>query len=217
MPINIKNLRLSWVWTETFSDLLLSNPTIKSRLGVLGTEAGYSGVYERAQRGQDGLSLPWDTSKTKRCPQLFWKFYLENHDPNEVAPEDTWKKLVPVREALPCKITADWLPGKSWMECFHYPHGLGFVFSVQIKKELSLENTLEKALELSWDGEFHLVWPDGNVDQAGLLQLCSEAFDRWSTLTFGKQANQGIRSSKPFTVATVVQGTGVDPEIPVVA
>src|ERR1019366_5955338 len=107
MPININNLRLSWIWTETFPDLLLSNPTIKSRLGVLVTEADYSGVYERAQKGQGVLSLPWDTSKEKKCPQFFWKFYLENHDPNEVAPKDAWRKLVPVREAFPGKITAD--------------------------------------------------------------------------------------------------------------
>lgn len=209
MQIKISDLRLSWIWTEVFPDLLLNNSEIVSRFTGLGTQDGYSNTHEKAKKREDGLSLPWTTLKEKRCPQFFWQYYLENRDPKEITAKEAWRKLVPIREALRWTTEAAWLPGQLRLECFHYPHGLALAVTVRIAKELLLDAMLQKAIEVSSHGQFDVEW-SGFVRQLSLSALASEALNHFRKQTFGPQTKQGLRSSKPFTVATVIQGTNVD-------
>jgi hypothetical protein len=162
-------------------------------------------LFKNALEGKGQPSLPWSISNPNHV-HFFWLYYREGKN----SPMEAFRRLVPFRGSSPARITAPWLPGKAILESFHYPHGIALVATVLIKADLSLDLMVEKALEIAHTGKWKVTWPDNSIAEHGMLQLGPHTLDRLRKSTFGNDVEQGTRSLKPFTIVTVVRGSGVD-------
>lgn len=204
--IKISDLRIAWIWTETFPGLLTDPPQLVSRWGSPGADAAYASVFNEARSKKGTLRLPWSEHDPKH-QHFFWQYYLENDNPFEVTAGKALRWLVPLREPGLARIGALGWPGRFTVEAYHYPHGLGVVFGARIKADLSLFDMIEKAFDVARGEKLEVVWGDKSAEQITLAQFGPAALDRLRATTFGKQTPQGVRSGKPFTVATVIQGS----------
>lgn len=203
--IKISDLRLSWIWTETFPGLLLDPPELSSRWGAPGDDADYAAAFSKARAKQGPLKLPWNEDDPKH-QHFFWQYYLENTDPFKITPGKALRWLVPLRQPRLARVSSPNVPGPFFVEAYHYPHGLGVVVGARIKADLPLFDMVEKAFDLARTEMLDVVWEDKAAEQWTLRQFGSAALDRLRAATFGKTTPQGIRPAKPFTIATAVQG-----------
>jgi hypothetical protein len=209
--IKVNDLRISWIWMETFPDLLVNTPRLKSRWGNLGFNLDYNSVFKNPETQPDPLSLPWNTSSPKHI-HYFWRYYLGKNCA-QVTPEEAFKRLVPFRRSGSARVMTPWPSGKLMMESYHYPHGMALVMTVHIRDDLSLDDMVDRAVEAAQDATFQVTWVDGSSDALTMPQLASEAMDDLRSFVYGK-APQGTPSLKPFTVATVVRGSDVNQDAP---
>jgi hypothetical protein len=207
--IKINKLRLAWIWTETFPGLMSGSPAFQSRWGEPGLESPYSSLFEEARKGTGPLSLPWMQSDPKHI-DYFWTYYLET-DPHGETAGEALRRIVPLREN-PCAVKLPDKLERALVAAYHYPHGLGLTINVWMDAPRLLEDTVDRAVELAHTALFQLEWPGEAAQKLTLPQLGSAILDRLRKATYGKDVPQGIRSNRPFTVATVIQGSGVDAE-----
>jgi hypothetical protein len=212
--IRILDLRLSFIWFGLALELIRDPPPANAPLAFLGPIEQYIKTFEQAldDAGPADLQVPWD--QTSPAAHHFWTRYLGGtRVPGPVLGAAAWEKLVPLRGKLPAAaVAAPWVPGPVLTEGFFYPHGFGLVVTAKIRSALSLENAVEKGLEVRRTGRFQVQWEEGgpqedqsldNLAHAGLLALRKVAL--------GDAAPAGgVQATRPFTVATVVEGSGVD-------
>jgi len=207
----IGDLRISWIWTETFPDLLPTPSPLKPPWGGLLSEADYSAAFAEARNLTGLLALPWGVANPKHI-HYFWTYYLESQNPYQVQAAEAFRRLVPLRGPTPAKVKAPWPTSRVSLECYHYPHGFGLIITLQLKQDLPLHDAVELAIEASRTGDYEATWPDGTTLKVSLTQLGSHTLDQLRASTFGAGTAQGRRSPKPFSVVTVVRGSGVNPK-----
>ncbi len=212
--IEIQDLRLSFIWVETILDLLGDSPPANAPFAFLGDRYAYAQQFEQALHNGDGaggLKPPWhDQGK-----QYFWTYYLEGRTPGSLNGTRAWKALVPFRAKVPAAVQAAWLSPPLYLEAFFYPHGLAFVLSARHRAPLTLARAVDKAFEVRRSGRFTVSWDGGgNPDILSLDVLADQALDALRQMAFGPDAAAGARPATPFTIVTVVNGTGVDPDAP---
>ena len=210
--IQIHNLRLSFIWVETVLNRLERRSSYKERFDQV----------LRSGMGLKGLHLPW--SELGR--HFFWSYYLEHGAPGNISGNRAWKELVPFREKVPAAVEVCWLQGRLVLEAFYYPHGFALVVTAVCCTDLTLEEAVEKAFEVRRTGRFQVKWvrPTGRFqvewDEGEAPEFLSlDAFaDKGLTalrkVALGPGAAPGARRFTPFTVVTVVRGTGVNPVAP---
>jgi hypothetical protein len=184
---------------------LLDPPKLSSRWGAPGDDVDNAASFSGARSKQGPLKLPWSEEDPKH-QHFFWQFYLENTNPFKITAGQALRRLVPVRQSSLARVSSPALPGRFSVEAYHYPHGLGLVLGVRIKVDLPLFEMVEKALDLARTETLDVVWEDKAAEQLTVSQFGSAALDRLRAATFGEAAAQGIRSAKPFSIATIVQG-----------
>lgn len=210
--IKVNDLRISWIWTETFPELVVNPPKLKSRWGNLASDLEYNPLFKNPHTQLDPLSLPWDTSSPKRI-HYFWRYYL-GKDCARVPPEEAFKRLVPFRGFRSARVKTPWASGKLMMEAYYYPHGVALVITVHIRNDLLLDDMVDRAVEAAQGATFDVIWADASSDALTMPQLATKAMDGLRSFVYGPNTLQGTPSSKPFTVATVVRGSGVDKDAP---
>jgi hypothetical protein len=212
--IKINDLRLSWIWMEAFPDLLADPPKLQSRWGDLQSEVEYEGLFTAARQNQNALTLPWPAGEDDH-KHLFWSRYL-GEEPRETTAARAFRALVPLREAKLGKITGPLSGSRIWATAYHYPHALGIVLNAELKMDLDLDSMVEEALELARNTKLEIQWRNAAPEQMKLLDLGETVLSNLRSETFGAQAGAGMRSAKPFTVATFVRGDvggGVAPKV----
>lgn len=207
----ISDLRISWIWTETFPDLLSSPSPLQSPWGELMSGSDYATAFASAQAGGGALLLPWGATESNHI-HYFWTYYLEQN-PYQVPADEAYRRLVPFRGRTPAKVLASVDEARVILECYHYPHGLGLVVTLQLKQDLPLKKAVGLAVDAARTDDHEVTWPDGSTGQVSVTQLGFQTLDRLRASTFGAGTVQGRRSIKPFSVATVVRGSGVDPKV----
>jgi hypothetical protein len=208
--INISNVRLEWIWTETFRDLVAGATKVKSASGIPDSEIAYTMQFEEARMRKGPMSLPWMKKDEKRkSPHFFWDFYLET-DSRQVQWREALRRFVPLREnPFPIKARGQKNEGAS-LEVFYYPHGFGVVLTVRIERELPLNAMIDRAVEWANTGTFDVRWPQGAVGTFTRSQLAPAVLDRLRKSIFGENGPQGTRSKKAFSVASIIESNGVD-------
>lgn len=213
MAIEVYDMRLSFIWTETFTELLQdSNGRPLSFLGRSFTyepEFGRLLSNPKATAGP-GLKLPWLAIRH----QGFWRAYFAGQAPPNA--RTCWRQIVPLRGPLPLGKRPSWLQGRVFGEGFFYPHGLALAVTAVYKgKGLSLEDSMKLARKIRKTGQFNANWPGGSAQPVGLKTLADSALDHLREIALGPGGRPGTRSREPFSILTVVQGSGVDFEEPV--
>lgn len=213
--IEIHDLRLSFIWVETVLDLVRHAVPSGAPLAFLGRRSSYAQRFEqvlRSPREPGGLEPPW----RRPAGHFFWTYYLRGRTPGNVSGDQAWKALVPFRGKVPAAVEAPWLGGDLVPETFLYPHGLALVVTALCRAHLPLEEAVEKAFEVRQTGKFQVEWDEGRVSQSlSLDAFVGKALTTLGKAGFGPGATPDARSVTPFTLATVVRGTGVHPNAPV--
>lgn len=212
--IQIHDLRLSFIWTETCLDLIrdVESPgTGIAPLAFLGRRPSYARRFEEALEGGNvplDLEAPWP----RPSGQYFWTYYLEGCTPGRVSGVRAWKALVPFRGEVPATVEAPWLqPGRLTLEGYFYPHGLALVVTASCRSALTPGEAVEKAFEIRRTKRYSVEWPSREgSDVLALDALASRALFELRRRSF-LFAGVDDRSVTPFSVTTVVQGEGVDP------
>lgn len=209
MSVEIHDLRVAAIWAETNLALLGNAVPVGAPMAFLGRPFTYWPQFEKRVRGEPipaGLDLPWYTSDQK----LFWNRYLNKPSLANVTGKQAWKALVPFRAEVPLKARAPWLDGRLFLEAFLYPHGFAFVFTAAIQEQLALDQAVEKAFEVCKGGQYQVSRPDGSGMFSGPLEdLAHKAMETLRALMLGPDPQPGAGAIDPFTVATVVRGSGI--------
>jgi hypothetical protein len=165
----------------------------------------------------------------------FWQYYFENKEPNRLTGEEAWNFVVPLRVSLPVQIGSPWPPsGPKWRAMFEglfYQHGVAVILmprllfkqqsdngeaAIGVKEPgLGLARTMERALQVRKEVNFSVTLPDGTQDSFKLDTVAAALLNYLRERVLGKSAPQGDRPNEPLTVATVIQGRGWNPAVPI--
>jgi hypothetical protein len=212
VPIEVHDMRLSFIWTETVLNLVGDRIPDDAPCSFLGRFSGYEPRFEGASgHGEaDGLQLPWPGP----VGQLFWTYYLEGHRPGDVSGTQAWKALVPFRHKAPLTVEAPWLPRRLLLEAFYYPHGLAFIVTASCSVRLALDEAIDMAFKVRRGEQFEAQWEGEAPKRFSLDGLAGWAAAKLRAAAFGSQVRPEASSVTPFTVVTVVRASGVDPDVP---
>jgi hypothetical protein len=216
-PIRIHDVRLSFIWVKTFLDLLKAPQLPALPLSFLGRRSTYAHEFERALAGQPvpgDLTPPWP----KTGKHFFWTYYLKRRSPHHLSGNKAWSALVPLRGPVPATVA---LPDEGWRltaESFVYPCGIGLVISATYRGDAALFELVKAASALAKKRrQLHVEWHTPGSPQVppklNLGKFADAALDRLRRAAWRPQSERNRRdTAEPFTVATVVHGSGVDPE-----
>jgi hypothetical protein len=209
----IQILRLAFIWIETLTESLQSEPPAAGLplppLHFLGDRLEYQLEFSQVLLGHPlrhpGLIQPW----RKWGAQNFWKCYLEGKQPTG---KSAWSGLVPFRAQAPATLSAQGLSGRIETDSFFYPHGVSLVVGARLTMEAGLEDAVDQAFAIRRDTEFDVYWDGGGAEEKMTLNaFADKALTALRGLVLGPAAAQGPRPVTPFTVVTVLRGSDVEP------
>src|SRR4051812_13148899 len=205
----IRQSRITFIWMET-NFALLQSPVPDIPFAFLGRKEDYVSRFSSLQKGDadpDGLTLPWP----KPFGQRFWTFYL-NVTPGKVRGGKAWESLVPFRRKLDISLSAEWLPGRSLVEGFLYPHGYALAVTFFVgPTDLQLDGFVELARDIRRRRKLTVTWSPESVEDLVLDAFADGALERLRKLVLGTEAEPGSVASAPFSIVTFVQMDGADP------
>ena len=233
MAVVIGELRLSFVWTQTLPALLARDPVGRGHVPSLGRKEGYVAALQRARfvdgtavplgaewpgaEGDEPYSAPWPLANGRPAPHTwFWHNYLNKPDYENVAADRAWKLLVPLRVARALHLPADGVQGRSHLEAFGYPHGIALVATVSLADPGSLDATMLSAIHVRREARFGPSPPGGGPGQpVALARLAEWARGALEQALVGGNDEEAGGFGEPFSVATVIRGSGEPGELDV--
>jgi hypothetical protein len=218
--MTISTLRISFIMTETILDLHRGKAG-PMPLASYVSEPGYIDIVDAVQRGDAAplrLCMPWPYTGG----QHFWNAYLYDQEPADAGGKLCFEKLVPLRlPQLAEKIEAnipDLVPPENVrmeIKGYYYPYGTGLVVTATLSGAFDIKRAGSLAFELRFGKVHRMTWPGEAVTEPLMLeQLLVSALNRLRTVGFG-DGIAGVRS-QIFSLATVLRGSEVDPNQPLV-
>ena len=203
MTITVKELRLSLVWTKSFSKA--------EWMPYLADSHRYKSEFKLARQQKGDWLLPWQPGEW----QHFWQYYLhtsEDGDLDKVDASTAWDYLVPLR--APTRAQVGHLPAavkRVSLEGFCFPHSVGVIATLFLpfEKPLSLAEAVEQAVRARHYKMYGVTWQDDDKKSHGSLQgLANELIDRLHARVLGGTP-RGLDLSEPITIATVIDANDV--------
>ena len=219
--MQIAQLRLSLIWTESFPHLLDDVARVNPNYAFLGQSTQYIERFERVQKdvrqvpfrrvAMGDLHPPWPGPWGQR----FWLYYLAGRTPGLVSGATAWNALVPFRGRTPVDISARWLQGSLYHETFYYPHGIAFVLTANIRpaRTMSLGETVKAARDVRRDRRFRVSFGDSE-ESLTAERVAEHVLAHTRSSVLAAETPRPDRIWEPFTIVTVITGTGVDLEKP---
>lgn len=196
--IRVQEYRLAFVVHETSSAL----PDENGSGGLLlGNVTAYARQYEAAKAAANGLHLPWGNGRGRS----FWTYYLET-----VTVRQAWRKLAPLRLPLP-PVAAPGFPGTVALTGYLYPFGQTLVATHTVRAAppdgMTLDQVVASVIAARRDQEYRFA--DGREPAAVALDgLLARGLDLLRTRN-GSAGPAEAAPADPFSVLTVIRGTGV--------
>jgi hypothetical protein len=215
MTISIKDARLTFIWTETFFDLLQTHNPGDLPFGFLAHSWSYKEQVKQLLSPAEipsGLALPW----REPAGNFFWTMYLGNIIPGHITANKAWEKLVPLRGQLDIKLIPTWKGARSFVEAYYYPFGTAFAVTFYLRKSMDLNKLVIEAHKLYKNGLFHLEVGNQILKTTHLGGAAIEALDLIRQSTLGSTTQGGVISPHPLSLVTVVRGAGINPSVPLI-
>jgi hypothetical protein len=136
----------------------------------------------------------------------FWYYYLHRkHD--QVTGPVAWERLAPLRVSTARVVdpTRPWYRGH--LEGFYYPHGTASILTLVVEGDLELDALVNLAVEARTQKVLGQPPLPANALTANFSDQMRAA------LPGGR--DQQAEPGAPFTVATVIEGSGFDPDQPI--
>jgi len=171
MTITLQEIRLSFIWVETFLDLLSAPATPALPGAFLGNAARYKQVFcalrPAVLTGPLDLALPWRKPRGSR----FWARYLGAPVYGDTGGGKAWENLVPFLWRPGVKINADWLAGHRPISpgIYFYPFGSALEITLRLFGPFNPPDAAALAVQARRSGQFEIAWPDDSKQSAGLV------------------------------------------------
>lgn len=206
--IEIHYFKLSLIWFDINLNLLGDPDPPTVPMGFLGYRDSYAKAFDDVLNGKNimGLTAPWE----HRPGQHFWQYYVGKSSLADFNGIKAWKYIVPFRHKLPVSLTASWLNGSVTPEVFLYPFGFALIITVDSREHQALRDTIELSFKVR-EGNFSANWQGMAQEEYKIYQLAEECLSYIRKEAFGSSTRQSmIILNEPFTIFTVIQGTGAD-------
>ena len=209
MPISVKELRLSLVWTKAFYQ--------DSNLPVLADPAQYIHAFDQARSSS---SQPWQLPWISGRPQHFWQYYLKPVAPDNfehVTNSNARSYFVPLR--VPRMSDAVARDGAAaTFEGYCFPHSTAVIATICLRPEPGLSLTDAGALALATrNADYQLTWKDNAPATHGTLQsLAQKIVDRVNALAQIAPAALGTPLGYPITITTIIDADGEEKTDPAI-
>jgi hypothetical protein len=202
----ITNFRLSFIWIEIVPSVLSKEVPLEEPYGFLGHLGKYAQAFDECQahKGVRGLSLPW----LKAQGQRYWKFYFGGQNAGDMTGAEAWKKQVPFRASLPSRITSIEKEMRVTFEVFYAPCGLALVANAYYRGT-ALAPLEMAALAQRVRNQFRFINPEAPTSGRSLDANAVFALELARHHAFG-QVKGFAGCNQAFSIATIVQGSGVD-------
>ncbi len=212
MPVQIHELRLSFIAVETYLGMLGDSPPEEAPYAFLGRQATFARRFEDIQKKQPAagkLRLPWKDTKKKS----FWYYHFEKRLAGAKG-DEAWKRLAPFRRPLPLGVTAEWLSGNIALYGYFFPFGQALVVTFTVRPDaadrMELHGVVNLALRIKRGGEYRMASDDADVTM-NLEQLMDRGLDILRAEAQGPDPEPGRPSDdQPFSIVTVIRGEGVE-------
>ena len=228
MSVVIKTVRMSLVWSTSFTTLLNDNPPASVPLAGLGNRKTYEFNFNNLQKNPEApvslapiapaLVLPW----RPKGNNYFWIRYLNCSPITGVKGGYAFRRLVPLRRYLPpltkriieldpkyIKSDLDKLEQIQMItEAWFHSHMVSFAVHFTIKGVMSLKTTESVCLRLRRDAMF-------NSSSQKLDWLANQELQKLYLEAVGEENLEPLPMIDPFSVVTILQGEGTSSEEPI--
>jgi len=207
--ININSVRLSFLWAQVLPSLLEKGAPGDSEFAFLTRGYQYQDKFKAAlvlDPSASGFQVPWMPERK----QQFWMRYLVQGKLNEVGASQAWGTLVPLRTSVDFRLQADWFNGTSFVDAFYYPFGLALAITFRWEPNQSLEQMVPQAYLFRKNGKFALK--PGLPQDLSLEQVADAILTSLRKRALGEGSSAGLPLPDPFSILTVIQATGGQPE-----
>ena len=208
----IRLLRLSFVYVETFLDLVTGKlAQAEAPYDFLAHRFAYVNRFAQSVAGAGSggdLEPPWPRTRGK----AFWSFYFGGDKAlGDITAEEAWRGITPLRQRLQLTVSTAADGRRVGVDAFVYPHGVAAILGLSLAADFTPEQLARRALEVRRQPIYST-----SAGEVGLTldALAARILDATRTIAFGAQT-AGRRPPFPFSVATVILGGGVESEKPV--
>ena len=203
--IKINNFRMSFIWYQKLPAQCLDR--IEKGFQFLVKQ---DGIPELIEKNDGKFQRPWQAG----YDQHFWQNYLDLNNLDLVNKKNAVEKMLPLRERLEFEIKIDLPETKFIPEFYYFPFGVAFVLTfIYRSKDLSLQEAASLIQEIRSKAILQLSLKNGTSEGREDTRLKMDAvktgvFEHQYVQFFGQ--NIPIDNSPPFSLFTVIQGSGGD-------
>lgn len=198
---SIQNVVVSTIWTQVLPSLF-ERDGAQGTLTVLAARARYERLLNSPRGRPDGLERGLEFPWVHPVGQHFWMHYLERQTMAGLPGRVAWSALVPLRERL---VTTKSPTGAILIpEAFHYPFGLGLVFTFRLRDSVRLDDAVGKLYELTHSA-FYEIQIDGVSVRGRVIELAAKVLGELARNRTKHPGNVAQPLVDPFSVCTIVQ------------
>ncbi len=228
----IRELRLSFTWFERWGDIWSGGKPIA--MDFLRSASEYAKEFDRmmsetvqkvdaaepvdaSRLTATALNPPWPYT-TPQYRHWFWRYFLRV-EPGGLSGNDAFQNLVPFQTRFPARIRS----AKGWIRIltdgFVYPHGTGLAVTLRLYFDrgawpiqgIALEEAVQNAVEAFTREVYEGTREDGSGTSGKTFKgnvdtLANILLDQLRTRVLGSMAPSGVRTARPFSVASVIRG-----------
>ena len=207
--IKVNSVRVSFLWAQALPSLLENGAAGDSEFAFLTRGYQYQDKFKAAlvsDPSAASFQVPWMPERK----QQFWMRYLVQGKLNEVSPGQAWRTLVPLRTTVDFRLQANWFNGTSFVDAFYYPFGLGLAITFRWEPNQPLEQMVPQAYLFRKNGKFGLK--PGLPQGLSLEQVADVILTSLRQRALGEASSASLPLPDPFSILTVIQATGSQPE-----
>lgn len=208
----LNDLRITFIWTDTYFDLLMSDDPDTFPHGFLAHGYAYKAQLKTLlapSKIPSGLTLPWRTV----AGQLFWTRYLGDRIPGHIKPTLAWEKLVPLRMRPQVDLCLKASDTRLRTEAYCYPFGDVLAITLHFQGSLPLDDAVTMAQSCAKEETIEMVAGGQTIAKGRLNSVARKCLDTICVAAIGQASQDSSITADPLTIATVIRGSDVDPAV----
>lgn len=213
MTEQITNARLNILSGEAFFEQFEGVPRPLAQQFWL--PGDYNSIFRnlRGGTGYPGYAMPWRDGQRS----TFWKAYCAQTPVSQISTELAAQMMVPLRLVPSTRPVVRISTGNErlFYDVYGFPHGLVASLTVQTAAGtmLSVDEWRDRMRALGMGPNFALELPGGAPQLDLRAKDVLEALIRWHRDRYFGTIAISSPSDIPFSIAVVIQGSGVDPDV----
>lgn len=210
---SLSEIRATIIWHDFHDDLASGNAQSGSvGLPAIHRELGYQAAFDAATGGSSQLQRPWlvaDDDVKERSH--FWEYHLG--DLRTVEAGKAWRLLVPLRRQIDGAVSCTHPGVRARLEVFFHPFGSSTLATVVVSGERSVAEAVDEVVAARKEPVAALRSSGPGARTTTIEHLVDDV----QTRTRDERSTASTSApTEPMVITTVVQGAGIDSQVPLV-